>query len=273
MTKFNFDAKNFNGYMRGLLSLNDVETFMEMLPSAQQEGYDEIISRLLSIINSELELNSELFEQAKSIEDIKYVKSQIKRLRKKRDAIDSLISYNVAQRNSDLENTYFESLQKQETDNPKTKNIIFLRSAAGGYFAERDVKSIPYETREDLIGLIEGLETYDIAVFSRSDKSRNFVNDEKLSGLCEAKSWKLRVIYETLPPDIIIIVAIVYKNQDRPAKLREFLETRMMNAKPIIKQLTNNILTDPEKKQKLIEENEEFKQKFIEGLSLGRKAL
>ena len=261
MASNNFDKKYFKGYVKALLSIEDIETFIESLPSKEQDGYKEFMRDLLSAMNSELLLYNKLLENAQSEEDLEFLQSQISKISQKRLVVETAISEILNKKNS----------EDEECDKAFSKHLIFLQSEVGNYYINGDAKDIPEEQMGDLIGLFDLLESCDVNTLHDGARSRKFNNNGNLKGLCEVKSGNVRLIYKYLDQDTILVITVLYKNQTNPKRFHESIDKRMDNAKKTIEKLKNDILLDPEQKEELIRRNEIFKQTFLANYGLRGK--
>lgn len=249
-----------NNYETSILNLENIEDIIASLPSKNQDNYKDTIERLIMFINNEIESNNELEKESKDEEDKLFLKSELERLNHVRDVLVDKLS------------EVYES-QTEITNEASKKNILFLMTNASNPCVEKDIKDIPNEYCDSLIELFDALENFD----SREGKYNDIVckkltNNVAVKDVFELKAFKVRLYFELLDKDTVVVLMATLKKDDNPKSITDTLSRRLSmidaNEKryvPLVEQLKAQI-SDPNVKNKLIEEHSIIKDSIISEL-------
>lgn len=254
-----FDDKYFNSYAASLLEL-DIEDILSALPSSSQNGYYEFISNLILYVNNEIKSNEELRTESSDSEDIKFFDSELEKLNKIRTILVSKLD------EIRKENGTPDEISKEK------KNLIFLITNAGNPFIERDLKEIPREYKNDLVNLLESLESFGLEDGRFNDQFlKKFTGNDSLKGTFEIKTFKVRLYFMPIDSDSVLVLMAEFKNQTNPKSTHEALSKRVSmninnsNKLTLVDDLKRK-LANPEIKAKLIEEHALIKEDLLNKL-------
>lgn len=251
-----FDSLYFNSYVSSLLELESIEEIKSSLPSSNQDGYEEFIINLISFINEEIKSNKDLKEENNNSEDLEFLEKELKKLNEIRNVLI----------------TKLDELNKEEKIPTGKKNIIFLTTSAGNPCVEKDLKEIPREYLDSLASLFERLEN-----FGENNSEFNDVSCKKLTSnntfkdVFEMKSFKVRLYFEQLTSDSLLVLMCRFKNQTTSRYIDEVLEFRVRMPIEIGKEklMIDSIkekLSNPITRDSLIKENIRIKEYILSKL-------
>ena len=135
---------------------------------------------------------------------------------------------------------------------------------------EKDLKDIPREYMADLAELLEDLESFGPDEGKYNDlECKKLINNGDLKDVFELIAFKVRLYFEQYDKDTVIVVMATLKNQTNPKSIYDTLSKRLsMKAYDekrnvtLIDQLKKK-LSNPEMKDRLIEEHREIKESIM----------
>lgn len=251
-----FDNLYFNSYVNSLLELESIDEINSSLPSPNQDGYEEFITNLINFINNEINSNEELKNECNNNDDLLLINQELKKLNQIRNIL-------IARLND---------ITKEEKIPSGKKNLIFLTTSAGNPCIEKDLKEIPKEYFDSLADLFERLENF-------GEKSGEF-NDtlcKKLTSNCtfkdvfEMKNFKVRLYFEQLDKDNLLVLMSRFKNQTTSKYIDEVLESRVrmpviIGEKKLMVDLIKETLSNPLTRNSLIKKNNDIKDSILNKL-------
>ncbi len=235
-----------NSYYEAICNLTKIEDIEAALPTSAYPNFCDLIEGIIERSYEELEyLNGELLEENDpSMRE--YLEEGIR-------ICESRISHCQQKLKEALE-----SQQIKEDIIPEDiseKHLIFATTDSGRTYFERDLKSVPEETYNDVIACVEmlknGMEE------SNVEKARSFSNHPKLSGLHEIKSYQTRVIYRKLTEDCVYVMLVRQKKDDNSQIDREMPINRKQSTATQFDQI-KKAMEDPVKRNEIIRQNDEY---------------
>ncbi|MBQ1812903.1 MAG: hypothetical protein II119_03020 [Bacilli bacterium] len=245
---------NFSSYAEALLRLESIDDLLQALPKPSSADYEECLSNLIMYINNEIDSNVELKEDSCDKDDIDSINLELERLNRIREVIVSKLS-----------ETYGEQVKEGSK-----KNLVFLMTNASNPCIEKDLKDIPREYMADLAELLEDLESFGPDEGKYNDlECKKLINNGDLKDVFELIAFKVRLYFEQYDKDTVIVVMATLKNQTNPKSIYDTLSKRLsMKAYDekrnvtLIDQLKKK-LSNPEMKDRLIEEHREIKESIM----------
>lgn len=235
-----------DSYYEAICNLTEAEEIDASLPTSEYPNFCDLMEGIIERSYIELEyLNGELLEEIDPSmkeylqEEIKICELRIRLCQKK----------------------ITEALERQQVkeeimpENNNERHLIFATTDSGRTYFERDLKSVPEETYNDVIACVEmlknGMEE------SNAEKARAFSNNPKLSGLHEIKSYQTRLVYRKLTEDCVYVMLVRQKKDDNSQIDRESVISRRQATTAQFNQI-KKAMEDPIKRDEIIRQNDEY---------------
>ena len=185
--------------------VKDIEKIKEYLPNKDDEMFNVSIN---FIILKYLEEEKILFDLLHLLNEKESEYSEISsEIKEKREIYNALILYR----------DYKKVTKKEKNTNNK---LIFLKNINNHYCMERDLKMFPMETRQNLLILIESIES------GKFKNCKSLSNNIKLKGSWEVKMDNIRVQFANVKDNIYIIESVFIKKCNKSVDLTSLMVSR-----------------------------------------------
>lgn len=148
------------------------------------------------------------------------------------------------------------------------KRIIFAKTSSGNTYYQKDIKDIPDEYVAQALRDLRQLRTG--ITEDNEEKAKSFKNNNRLKGIHELKSFKVRTIYRIIDRNTIQVLMVRMKKSDNDRK--DLIEV-ITRADKTMKEF-NNILdriNDQQYMKSLIDESEELYETIVGKLEVRAK--
>ncbi len=195
-----------------------------------------------------------LFEIRKIINQINTIFEYIKTNNISNNALDKAkieVSNYIYKINKLYSDYVFEEVVEEKTENKQERHVIYIKNSSGELLLKNDIKNIP-ENYKGFITMLEELKNGTIT--NNHEKDVRFTNNDKLSDVCKKKNYNARLAYCPCDDCYIVFVGFIKKNNNN-----NYENNLVKNRYSFYKDSIDNIikdLSDPDKKTKLIEEND-----------------
>lgn len=192
----NFFDDTVEFYMSILESISD-ENFLNgdidyALPSKNDINFDNIISRICCEYLKQIkEIEELLFEEESALTaaDLNDFKEEIKILNRKIEIIK-------------------EEQEEKNEDNIIKNNLIFVPTSSGNTKVIEDLSSVSEEYYDGFKGLFQSI------IDGTFKNVKRFVNNDKYSGLCEVRDFKIRVLFSRIGKNDYAVISAFVKKTD-----------------------------------------------------------
>lgn len=192
----NFFDDTVEFYMSILESISD-ENFLNgdidyALPSKNDINFDNIISRICCEYLKQIkEIEELLFEEESTLTaaDLNEFKEEIKILNRKIEIIK-------------------EEQEEKNEDNIIKNNLIFVPTSSGNTKVIEDLSSVSEEYYDGFKGLFQSI------IDGTFKNVKRFVNNDKYSGLCEVRDFKIRVLFSRIGKNDYAVISAFVKKTD-----------------------------------------------------------
>lgn len=256
-----FDNLYFNSYVNSLLELESIDEINSSLPSSNQDGYEEFVTNLINFINNEIKSNEELKKECNNSEDLLSIDRELKKLNQIRNILIAKL----------------EDINKEEKIPNGKKNLIFLTTSVGNPCIEKDLKEIPMEYVDSLIELFEKLENFGENHTEFNDLvCKKLTSNSMFKDVFEMKTFKVRLYFEQLTKDTLLVLMCRFKNQTTSKYIDEVLESRVkmpikLGSQKLKIDFIKEQLDKPLSRDSLIQENIRIKDDIFNKLRGKRK--
>lgn len=229
-------------YYETIMELQYEKDILKALPDSTHSSFFQLIDGIIDMIKKEIKEWEELGEKEEfSASDIELfeslkLKEKLCEIRKS-DAI------------RELEN------EQKILATGGVKKMIFATTDASNVYLERDIKGIKPEFYDRIIEAMECLENWDFT------KVGGFSSNESLVGIYKISLFQVRLDFRILDGDCVYVLGVRNKKDDN---------SRVDNVHPANRKGKTNkqfvklkkLLSDPEMKMRLIEENIMIKERI-----------
>lgn len=185
------------------LDNSDVDNLIDILPSIKNYNYQNILLRICAELYYEVcEIDILLDDDSTTLKDIREFADDIRLIEEKIDKIKSLALKEYVEENVEEE---------------KKNNIVFLPTLNGMLSIIDDISRIDIEYYDAFCGLLKSIQE------GTFKNVRRFVNNNVLSGLCEVKDFKTRIIFRRVNKDTYVVIGAFIKKTDNDAYYRQMV--------------------------------------------------
>ena len=247
-----------DSYYKALSLLNDEQEIRNVLPQPSYSNFFELSDLLLDLLQSDLDY---LIEDSKSVfnqEDYEFYQILI---------ASTILKMNIIKERVLEAKTIVED--EEEALTTPGKIIIFAKTTSDRVYLEQDLKKIPREYYQEVIECLEDIKN------GRSEENKELgktftSNNKKLSGIHEAKRFKIRVFFKVLSKDMLYVMIARQKKANNDSIDRNEIENRIDNVSEEFNFLKEKI-KDSDFREKLIQEHYEILDSIYK--SLGKKEI
>ena len=245
-----------NQYFESVMLLTNEEDIIHALPQPGYDSFYPIMNGLISSIEKRInDLNGELSTILDDKELIELAMEEIKLLQFKKAVCQKIIE--KANKSDDVIGPV--------VSNDKV-NLVFATTEAGNVYVERDLKNIPLEYYDSIIGCLEKIEDgYDE---KNPEKAKKLHYD--LLGMHEIKDDDVRIYYKKLTPDIAYIVMFQIKKSDFGKSVHNEVLKRTKGIDNEFSKL-KEMVKEPLKKERLININSEIRDRIFSVMNEKRR--
>lgn len=243
-------------YYSAISSLNNEQDILNTLPNPDFISFFKLMNGLIDKLNNEIiDLQNELEKETES-DMIEYIKEEI-----------LLCKFKIEICQKKVELALYDVQIEEEAVNQK-KHLIFAFTDMGNVYFESDMKDIPIEYYDSVLECLNLLESG--IEESNGEKAKALTGNAKLSGIHEAKKFKIRVYYQILAPDCVFVILVRQKKDDNSKEDREAPITRKSQVHNQYEML-RKALKDPIKKQEIISKHEDIRTRIFDKIEKRKK--
>ena len=237
---------NVDSYFSEVKKINSIEDLEILLPSRENEHFENIINMLLiKLYQEKVEIVNLIHEQQTNEPNVQYY------FEEDLDQIEFIMDLL-----SEYKNYTEEDIIEEES---KNNRIVFLKNSSNEPMIISSLKGYEeyYESFLELLNnILEG----------NFKRSRNFSNNNKIVDLLEVKSFKTRIIFSGLKDNIIVVMPAFVKKCDTDLRHRHLIE----NISRVYQQQKEELLKLTENEE-FMEQEEKYLKDIIEMLKEKKK--
>lgn len=171
------------------------ETMKEALPSRKNVNYKRLIIRLKMELLRNIKEIEELLEEEKdelTKSDLEEFKNEVIVNSKKMEMIDNLNNEKITEEEKIEEN-----------------NLFFATTSSGNIRVLEEIEAIPQEYYANFLGLFNSIKD------GTFKNVKRFTNNNRISGICEVKDYKIRVVFDRIGKNDYAVITAFVKKTDR----------------------------------------------------------
>lgn len=202
------------------------EELLEILPDIDDYRFKNVVLRLLAETIKEMKELHEIINEEKenlNFDELVYLEEALKTEKKKNKFLEGLYTIDKAVNEEDLLCT--------------NNKLILMPTKTGSIKFIDEITSMPTEYFQSFLELINSI------VDGSFKNFRRFVSNDLLTGMCEVKGFKTRVIFSRIGRDSYALVSAIIKKDDNSTGYRDHLTTRVSEFRTIensLKELLND---------------------------------
>lgn len=217
---FEHELEYYFSLLKDVKSENIEEEIIQALPSRKHYQYERILTRLkLESLRALKEIKELLFEEGLELSDIEELEKEYEFELKKIDLLTKLL----------------EPQKEEKVEIRHENNLIFVPTAGGDIRVLDEIDNIPYEYYERFQGLFQSIKD---GTFKNVQR---FASNSELSGLCEVKDFKVRVLFVRLSNDSYAVISAFIKKSDNDKGYRTSVIRKYSDFQLIENNLQNNL--------------------------------
>lgn len=241
-------------YYEAIQYLQQENDIKNALPQPDYPSFFPLMTGLLNLLDKDLQENQDLLEMVTSEEEKLEAQELIELTQKKKNWCLELLK--KAQKTVKNE---------AEIKSPQYKNIIYATGANGSTFLEKDIqKNIELEYYSSLASCLNMIR--EGRYFGDQTRIKRLEHNSKLSGMWEAKEFKVRIFFKIIAKDTLYIFLAKMKKDDNTTLDREEPIKRFKNCQKEYSQL-EQLLNDPNIVQEIITTNQQKTEEILTYLS------
>lgn len=171
------------------------EKMSEVLPSKKNVNYKRLIIRLKMELLKNIKEIEELLEEEKdelTKSDLEEFKNEVIINSKKMKIIDNLNSEKT-------------EIEEEVEEN----NLFFATTSSGNIRVLEEIEAIPQEYYAGFVGLFNSIKD------GTFKNVKRFTNNNRISGICEVKDYKIRVIFDRIGENDYAVISAFVKKTDK----------------------------------------------------------
>lgn len=240
-----------NNYFHTIMLLTDPDDIMENLPCLESKSFYPLMRGIVELLKTERDECTSF--EPENQEEKEYADELLGNI----DEKVRLCQERVAM---------YESVDLEEEDDYKAKNLVFATTSSGRVYVEEDIKNTKPEFYERIYDCFENL----IVGVDESNptKGKLLRGNDKVVGLHEVKGHQVRLFYKILDKDTVFVVLSNTKKSDKDKANTKKWATRSQKTFAEYKYI-KTLFEDEETKEQIIADNKEIQDSVL-GLLRGK---